>query len=119
MRNPVRYARVAAGAVTLLVGLSGCAANAEPCGGVGVVAQVGVFFAQDGYDGLAGASVRLCAHGRCVEDRIPAEDVTNVRLPLPDDVGPDLGTVRFRATSPTAVAAAPTAGRSPSPRRAA
>ncbi|MFJ3795501.1 hypothetical protein ACIPSJ_04370 [Streptomyces sp. NPDC090088] len=98
MVNTVRYARVFGGAVALLVGLSGCAGSAEPCAGVGVVTQVGVFFAQDGYDGLAGASVRLCAHGRCVEDRIPAEDVTSVNLPLPDDIGPDLGTVRFRVT---------------------
>lgn len=98
MLNPVRYARVSGSAVALLVGLSGCAGNTEPCAGVGVVAEVGVFFAQDGYDGLAGASVRLCAHGRCVEDRIPAEDITNVRLPLPDDIGPDLGTVRFQVT---------------------
>ncbi|MFD4600946.1 hypothetical protein ACFWPQ_23330 [Streptomyces sp. NPDC058464] len=98
MLDPVRYARALGGAVALLVGLSGCAGNAVPCAGVGVVAQVGVLFAQDGYDGLAGASVRLCAHDRCVEDRIRAEAVTSVSLPLPDDIGPDLGTVRFRVT---------------------
>ncbi|MEV5846770.1 hypothetical protein AB0M32_32880 [Streptomyces sp. NPDC051985] len=47
---------------------------------------------------LVGTAVRLCAHDRCVEDRIPAEDVTSVNLPLPDGIGPDLGTVRFRVT---------------------
>ncbi|MFF7474966.1 hypothetical protein [Streptomyces sp. NPDC008092] len=98
MLDPVRYARALGGAFALLAALSGCAGNAVPCAGVGVVAHVDVLLAQDGYDGLAGASVRLCAHDRCVEDRIPAEDVTSVSLPLPDDIGPDLGTVRFQVT---------------------
>ncbi|MFD3581647.1 hypothetical protein [Streptomyces sp. NPDC058683] len=95
--NPIRYARVLGGVAALLAGVTGCA-DTTACAGVGVVAQVGVFFAQEGYGDLAGASVRLCANGTCVEDRLRKESVSLVTLPLPDDIGPDLGTVRFRVT---------------------
>ncbi|MEV7322634.1 hypothetical protein [Streptomyces sp. NPDC093970] len=93
-----RYARVLGGAAALVAGLSGCAYDTTACAGVGVVAHVGVFFAQEGYGDLAGASVRLCANGRCVEDRLRKESVSTIDLPLPDDIGRDLGTVRFRVT---------------------
>ncbi|MFF3419996.1 hypothetical protein ACFYW9_35790 [Streptomyces sp. NPDC002698] len=70
----------------------------RPCAGVGVTSQVGVMFLQQGYTDLAGASYELCAGGKCVKDKLEQEDITQVSLRLPDDVGPDLGTVRFRVT---------------------
>ncbi|MFE4961511.1 hypothetical protein [Streptomyces sp. NPDC056660] len=97
MVNPIGYARVLGGVAALLAGVTGCA-DTGACAGVGVVAQVGVYFAHEGYGDLAGASVRLCAHGTCVEDRVRNESVTSINLPLPDDIGPDLGTVRLRVT---------------------
>jgi hypothetical protein len=108
--NPIRYARVLGGVSALLAGVSGCA-DTGACAGVGVVSQVGVYFAQDGYDDLAGASVQLCANGKCVEDRLRNEDITSLKLGLPDDVGPDLGTVRFR--SPARAAPRPSSTRPP------
>ncbi|WP_316784864.1 hypothetical protein [Streptomyces sasae] len=46
--------------------------------------------------------MELCAKGKCVKDRLPDEDITIVNLPPPNDVGPDIGTVRLRITRPGA-----------------
>lgn len=93
--------RVLVGVSTLLMTVSACGSS-QACGGVGVVAGVGVYVVHEGYGGLAGGSVELCAKGKCVKDRLPDEDITIVNLPLPDDVGPDIGTVRLRITRPGA-----------------
>ncbi|WP_181805223.1 hypothetical protein [Streptomyces shenzhenensis] len=81
--------------------VSACGSS-QACGGVGVVAGVGVYVVHEGYGDLAGASVELCAKGKCVKDRLRDEEITSVNLPLPDDVGPDIGTVRLRITDPGA-----------------
>jgi hypothetical protein len=85
------------GVSTLLMAVSACGSS-QACGGVGVVAAVRVYFAQEGYGDLAGASVRLCANGKCVEHRLRNEAISSVTLRLPDDIGSDLGTVRFQVT---------------------
>ncbi|MFF0777696.1 hypothetical protein [Streptomyces sp. NPDC003720] len=84
-------------AVTVTVTGSACGGS-EPCAGVGVTSQVGVMFLQRAYTDLAGASYELCAGGRCVRDTLEPGDITRLSLRLPDDVGPDLGAVRFRVT---------------------
>ncbi|MFE5033175.1 hypothetical protein [Streptomyces sp. NPDC056683] len=89
------------GVSTLLMAVAACGSSQE-CGGVGLVAGVGVYVVHEGYGDLARASVELCAKGKCVKDRLPDEDITSVNLPLPDDVGPDIGTVRLRITRPGA-----------------
>jgi hypothetical protein len=45
---------------------------------------------------LVGASIRLCAHGKCEKHWSWNETVSIVTLRLPDDIGPDLGTVCFQ-----------------------
>ncbi|MFF7644226.1 hypothetical protein [Streptomyces canus] len=97
MVTRVTRPRVLVGVSTLLMAVSACG-SPQACGGVGVVAKVGVYFAQESYGDLAGASVRLCANGRCVEHRLRNETVSSITLRLPDDIGPDLGTVRFQVT---------------------
>lgn len=97
MVTRVTRPRVLVGVSTLLMAISACGSS-QACGGVGVVAGVGVYVVHEGYGDLAGASVELCAKGECVKDRLPDEDITSVNLPLPDDVGPDIGTVRLRIT---------------------
>ncbi|MEU6373731.1 hypothetical protein [Streptomyces sp. NPDC046909] len=84
-------------AAVSLAALSGCAGSL-PCAGVGVVSQVGVYVVQDGYGGLAGASYELCSRGECVKGVFEEEGVSQVHLPLPDDVGPGSGPVRLRVT---------------------
>lgn len=93
--------RVLVGVSTLLMAVAACGSS-QPCGGVGVVAGVGVYVVHEGYGDLAGASVELCAKGECVKDRLPDEEITSVNLPLPDDVGPGVGAVRLRITHPGA-----------------
>ncbi|MEU5094555.1 hypothetical protein [Streptomyces sp. NPDC020996] len=92
---------VLVGVSTLLMAVSACGSS-QPCAGVGVVGGVGVFVVHEGYGDLAGASVELCAQGKCVKGRLPDEDISKVNLNLPDDVGPDIGTVRLRITRPGA-----------------
>lgn len=77
---------------------SACSSSPELCGGVGVTSRVGVIFLQHGYKDLEGASYKLCAGGRCVKGHLEQADITQLSLPLPDDVDPDLGAVRFRVT---------------------
>ncbi|MFF4059354.1 hypothetical protein ACFYZ8_21790 [Streptomyces sp. NPDC001668] len=89
--------RVLVGVSTLLMAMSACGSS-PACGGVGVVAGVGVYVVHEGHGDLAGAWAELCAKGECVKDRLPDEDITSVDLPLPDDVGPDIGSVRLRIT---------------------
>ncbi|PKW11934.1 hypothetical protein SAMN05428944_0830 [Streptomyces sp. 1222.5] len=84
--------------VSVLATTTSACSSAKPCAGVGVTSQIGVMFLQRGYTDLAGATYELCAGGRCVRDHLEQEDITHVTLRLPDDVGPDLGTVRFRVT---------------------
>ncbi|WOX16226.1 hypothetical protein [Streptomyces sp. N50] len=93
--------RVLVGVSTLLMAVSACSSS-QACDGAGVVAGVGVYVVHEGYGDLAGASVELCAKGKCVKDQLPDEDITSVNLPLPDGVGPDIGTVRLRITRPGA-----------------
>ncbi|MFI0966503.1 hypothetical protein ACH4S8_34690 [Streptomyces sp. NPDC021080] len=86
-------------AVVSAVAVSASACSSpKPCAGVGVTSQVVVMFLRQGYTDLAGASYELCAGDTCVKDKLEREDITRVNLPLPDDVGPDVGTVRFRVT---------------------
>ncbi|MER6472881.1 hypothetical protein [Streptomyces collinus] len=92
----MRFAVLAA-VSAVVVTMSACSGS-KPCAGVGVTSQIGVTFLQRGYTDLAGASYELCAGGRCVKDQLEREDITRISLRLPDDVGPDLGTVRFRVT---------------------
>ncbi|WP_330348910.1 hypothetical protein [Streptomyces sp. NBC_00582] len=87
----------AAGAGALLAGLSGCADPAV-CAGVGVVSQVGVFFVQDGYGDLTGAAYELCTRGKCEQGTLDPERISQIGLPLPDDVDPGSAPVRFRVT---------------------
>lgn len=88
---------VAAGLV-LLMAASGCSDAGADCAGVGVVPGVSVLFGRQGYGDLAGAVAELCTRGACVRERLRNEDITNLRLSLPDDVNPDSGPVRFRVT---------------------
>ncbi|MER6347692.1 hypothetical protein ACWC10_17055 [Streptomyces sp. NPDC001595] len=93
----IRYARVLGGAAALLASLSACA-DARPCAGVGTVSGVSVYFVQDGYDRLPGASWKLCTRGECVEGEVRQESVTKAEIRLPDDVDPDAAPVRFSVT---------------------
>ncbi|MFD9095828.1 hypothetical protein [Streptomyces collinus] len=85
-------------AVSVVAMTASACSGSQPCAGVGVTSQIGVMFLQRGYTDLAGASYELCAGGSCVKDQLEQEDITQLSLRLPDDVGPDLGTVRFRVT---------------------
>jgi hypothetical protein len=85
------------GVPALLVAASGCS-RAEACAGVGTVAGIGVLFAHEGYGDLRGASYELCARGKCAKGELREEGITDVSLPLPHDVDPDSGPVRFRVT---------------------
>ncbi|WP_333777038.1 hypothetical protein [Streptomyces sp. IBSBF 3136] len=96
VKRTVRLAVLAAVSVVAMTA-SACSGS-EPCAGVGVTSHIGVMFLQRGYTDLAGASFELCAGGKCVRDHLEQEDITQVDLRLSDDVGPDLGTVRFRVT---------------------
>ncbi|MEU1512554.1 hypothetical protein ABZ490_10395 [Streptomyces sp. NPDC005811] len=87
----------AAGAAALLTGLSGCA-DPELCAGWGVVTEVGVYFVQDGYGDLAGASAEVCTRGECDKGPLRREGVSRVFLTLPEDPDPDAAPVRFRVT---------------------
>jgi len=95
--NPLRHVRAIAGAAAFLAALTGCADH-EACAGVGVVSQVGVYFAHEGYGDLTGAFIQLCAQGKCAGHRLENEGISEINLQLPEDVGPDLGTVRLRVT---------------------
>ncbi|MEU6272045.1 hypothetical protein ABZ871_06430 [Streptomyces populi] len=55
-----------------------------------------VLFGRQGYGDLTGAVAELCTRGACARERLENEDITNLRLSLPDDVNPDPGPVRFR-----------------------
>ncbi|MEV5178021.1 hypothetical protein AB0L10_45135 [Streptomyces flaveolus] len=55
-------------------------------------------FDQNGYGDLTGASYELCARGECVKGELRQERIKHVNLPLPHDVDPDSGPVRFRVT---------------------
>ncbi|MEW2513957.1 hypothetical protein [Streptomyces sp. NPDC046870] len=82
----------------VLAALSGCSQEG-PCAGYDVVSGVGVMFDRKGYVDLAGGSYELCARGECVRGELPRrERITHVSLPLPHDVDPDSGPVRFRVT---------------------
>ncbi|MFG2354952.1 hypothetical protein [Streptomyces sp. NPDC048521] len=89
--------RVLTGMCAVLAAVSGCS-RAEVCAGVGTEAGVGVLFVHEGYGGLDGASYALCARGRCAKGELRREGVTDVRLPLPHDVDPRSGPIRFRVT---------------------
>ncbi|MFF8021185.1 hypothetical protein ACFZDJ_08645 [Streptomyces sp. NPDC007896] len=89
--------RALVGVAALLAATSGCS-QAEICAGVGTVSSVGVLFVHQGYGDLGGASFELCARGRCTKGELPQEGVTRVSLPLPHDVDPDSGPIRFRVT---------------------
>jgi hypothetical protein len=97
MVRPSRRARFPAVAAALLAAVTGCSAP-KVCAGVGVASGVGVMFLHEGYAGLAGASYELCARGKCAKGELKQEEITRVNLPLPDDVDPDAGPVRFRVT---------------------
>lgn len=97
MVSPAGRASLPVAVTALLAALSGCAEQ-KPCAGVEVESGIGVYFVQDGYDGLAGASAELCAGDECVRSVMKEEDVTKVVLGLPDDVDPDRIPVRFRVT---------------------
>ena len=77
--------------------VSGCA-DGRVCAGWGVVSQVGVYFVQDGYDELAGASYELCTRGECVKGELKQEGINQIDVRLPNDIGPDAAPVRFRVT---------------------
>ncbi|MFD6553656.1 hypothetical protein [Streptomyces sp. NPDC058398] len=55
-----------------------------------------VLFGRQGYGDLTGAVAELCTRGACAREHLRNEDITNLRLSLPDDVNPDSGLVRFR-----------------------
>ncbi|MES9520289.1 hypothetical protein [Streptomyces capoamus] len=92
-----RAGLVTVGAALLAV-TSGCSYGGEPCAGVGTVAGVGVMFDSQGYGDLTGASYELCARGTCAKGTLRHERISHVRLPLPHDVDPDRGPVRFEVT---------------------
>ncbi|MEU6667004.1 hypothetical protein [Streptomyces sp. NPDC046727] len=96
MRSDGRAGFLAVG-TALLAASSGCA-DTNICAGWDVVPGVGVMFDRAGYGDLQGASYELCARGECTEGRLRQERITHVNLPLPDDVDPDAGPVRFRVT---------------------
>ncbi|MFJ8111192.1 hypothetical protein [Streptomyces sp. NPDC096132] len=96
MRRLTRL-RVLMGVSALLAGVSGCSSPGV-CAGVGVVSQVGVFFVEEGYGDLAGASYELCTRGECARGELTQEGISNLHLPLPDDVDPDTAPVRFKVT---------------------
>ena len=85
-------------AVSVVAMTASACSSSKPCAGVGVTSQVGVMFLQRGYTDLVGASYELCAGGKCVKDHLERGDITRISLPLPDDVDPNLGTVRLRVT---------------------
>ncbi|WP_308310741.1 hypothetical protein [Streptomyces sp. GbtcB6] len=89
---------IGAAVIAVMTTVSACGGNSKPCAGVGVESGVGVMFLQEGYTDLDGASYELCARGKCVKGELEREDITRVSLPLPDDVDPETGTVRFRVT---------------------
>ncbi|MFE0388742.1 hypothetical protein ACFW1F_32390 [Streptomyces bungoensis] len=85
-------------AVAFVIAISGCEGSPGACAGVGVESGVSVMFLREGYADLAGASYELCARDRCIKGKLAREDISRVSLPLPDDVDPDRGPVRFRVT---------------------
>ncbi|MFG3165723.1 hypothetical protein [Streptomyces sp. NPDC048200] len=95
-----RTVRVAILSIVSVVAMtaSACGSSPKPCAGVGVTSQIGVMFLERGYNDLEGASYKLCAGDRCVKGHVEQADITHLTLPLPDDVDPDVGTVRFRVT---------------------
>ncbi|MEV6019204.1 MULTISPECIES: hypothetical protein [unclassified Streptomyces] len=95
-RRKARTHAVAAGLV-LLAAASGCS-YPEACAGVGVESGVSVLFQHQGYGDLAGALVELCTRGACTKDRLGNEGITNIHLPLPNDVDPHSGPVRLRVS---------------------
>ncbi|MER7836544.1 hypothetical protein ABTY98_11650 [Streptomyces sp. NPDC096040] len=99
MRHTARLG-VGAAVIAVVVTASACGGGSTPgaCGGVGVTSGVGVMFLHRGYTDLVGASYELCARGKCVKGELKQEAITRVSLPLPTDVDPDSGTVRFRVT---------------------
>lgn len=93
----VRRLRVLVGVAVLFLAVSACG-DPGVCAGVGVTSGVGVMFLHEGYDGLAGASYELCTRGTCAKGELRQEEITQVNLPLPDDVDPDASPLRFRVT---------------------
>ncbi|MEU6534755.1 hypothetical protein [Streptomyces sp. NPDC047000] len=93
----IRYAYVLGGAAALLSALSGCV-SPPLCAGAEVVTEVGVYFAQDGYTDLVGATWQLCTHSVCAKAEVRQESITRARIQLPTDVTPDAAPVRFRVT---------------------
>ncbi|MFF9085835.1 hypothetical protein ACF1BE_05375 [Streptomyces sp. NPDC014991] len=93
----MRRAGLPAVGAALLAALSGCS-QGEACAGYGVVSGVGVTFDRQGYGDLTGGSYELCARGACAKGTLRRERITHVGLPLPHDVDPASGPVRFRVT---------------------
>lgn len=97
MVRPIQRAGLPTVGAILLVALSGCSQE-QPCAGYDVVSGVGVMFDHKGYGDLTGGSYELCARSECVKGELRKERITHVSLPLPHDVDPDSGPVRFRVT---------------------
>lgn len=95
--RPIRRAGLLTAGAALLAAGSGCSYG-EPCAGYDVVSGVGVLFDHRGYGDLTGGSYELCARGECAEGTLRREQITDVSLPLPRDVDPASGPVRFRVT---------------------
>lgn len=89
--------RALVGVAVLLAVASGCSST-EGCAGMGTVSSVGVLFVHKGYGDLGGASFELCARGRCAKGELRQKGISDVSLPLPHDVDPDSGPIRFRVT---------------------
>ncbi|MFJ8537076.1 hypothetical protein [Streptomyces sp. NPDC093591] len=90
-----QFSGAVAALLAAVTAVTGCSAP-KACAGVGVASGVGVMFPHEGYAGLAGASYELCARGACAKGELKQEEITRVNLPLPDEVDPDTGPVRFR-----------------------
>jgi hypothetical protein len=56
------------------------------------------WFVHQGYGDLGGAFFELCARGTCTRGELRPEGITDVQLPLPHDVDPGAGPIRFRVT---------------------
>ena len=97
MVGPIRRAGLLSVGAALLAAGSGCSYGG-PCAGYDVASGVGVLFDHRGYGDLTGGSYELCARGECAEGTLRRERITDVSLPLPRDVDPDSGPIRFRVT---------------------